>query len=74
MPFDSDQIDAAVSACTFEQLALHEMVNGFTEAISDERAFFRRGEAQAWREELAPELQRRIEADHGPVMEEFGYL
>lgn len=74
MPCDSDQIDAAVSACTFEQLALHEMVNGFTEAISDERAFFRRGEAQAWREELAPELQRRIEADHGPVMEEFGYL
>lgn len=67
-----EQIDAAVEACSFVTLATREIFEGFTEAIGD-RAFFRRGEVDSWREELSPELAARISKDHGEVMEEFGY-
>lgn len=66
------QIDAAVEACSFVTLATREIFEGFAEATAD-RAFFRRGEVDSWRQELSPELAARIAEDHGEVMEEFGY-
>ena len=36
-------------------------------------AFFRRGEAGRWRDELTPEQVARIEAAHAPMMRRLGY-
>lgn len=66
------QIDAAVEACAFTTLATREIFEGFVEAIGD-RAFFRRGETDSWRQELPPELAEQIVKDQGDVMAEFGY-
>jgi hypothetical protein len=67
-----EQVDAAVEACSFVTMATREIFEGFAEATGD-RAFFRRGEVDSWREELSPELAARISQDHGEIMEEFGY-
>jgi aryl sulfotransferase len=67
------QIDRAVEECSFANLATREIFEGFVEAIGD-RAFFRRGEIDSWREELPTELAERVVQDHSEVMKEFGYL
>lgn len=69
-----DDIAAAVEASSFAVLAAREIFEGFPEAAAPDRAFFRRGQAEGWREELDPDLAARIVADHGDVMREFGYL
>ena len=74
IPHTPERIEQAVDACTFTMLAAREITEGFTEAASHGRVFFRRGEAEAWREELDPALVHRIEGDHHDVMREFGYL
>lgn len=68
------QLAAAVEAARFDKLQAQEAETGFRERPNAGRAFFRRGVAGAWRDELSPELARRIEADHAQVMERFGYL
>jgi hypothetical protein len=47
---------------------------GFAEAAAPRRVFFRRGEIDSWREELAPDLVAQIETRHGEVMRRLGYL
>lgn len=71
-----EQLEAAVAATTFDKLKSQEMEGGFQEAPSrnPDRAFFRRGIAGAWRDELSPELAARIESDHRHVMTRLGYL
>jgi len=64
----------AVERCGFTRLAARELAEGFVEQASLDRVFFRRGRTDSWREELSPELADRIEQDHGPLMEELGYL
>jgi hypothetical protein len=68
-----EQIDRAVEECSFANLATREIFEGFVEAIGD-RAFFRRGEIDSWREELPTELAERVVQVHSEVMKEFGYL
>ncbi len=74
LPDDEQSVQAAVDACSFANLASAEIVNGFAEASAPDRVFFRRGEAEAWREELAEDLIERIETQHGEVMRRLGYL
>lgn len=69
-----DELTAAVDSCTFERLAVREVVEGFREAAAPGRAFFRRGDANAWRTEVPDEIQQRIVRDHETVMERLGYL
>jgi aryl sulfotransferase len=66
------EIQAAIDECAFTTLSTREIFEGFVEA-PENRAFFRRGEIDSWRHELSPELAARISADHGEIMEEFGY-
>lgn len=70
----ADQIAAAVAACDFNQLAAREIVEGFVEAPARDRPFFRRGEADAWKVELSPELTQAVVDRHGETMREIGYL
>lgn len=64
----------AVESSSFERLAVQEMYQGFVEAASSDRPFFRRGSVDSWREELPIDLQNRVVADHGTVMRKLGYL
>ena len=53
-------------------MTAQEAETGFREAPKGRR-FFRRGETEAWREELTPEQIARIERDHAPMMVRLGY-
>ncbi len=67
-------VEAAAEVAGFEQLRARESIHGFkVRPRSDAPFFFRRGQAGAWEDELAPELALRVEADHGPVMARLGY-
>jgi aryl sulfotransferase len=74
IPANLERLVAAVEACSFDALATREILEGFVEAASVDRVFFRRGEAEAWRDELDPRLARRVEEDHAATMRAFGYL
>ena len=69
-----EALAAAAAASSFERLQLQELESGFRERPSSQRAFFRRGVAGAWRDELPADLAARIESDHGRVMTRIGYL
>ncbi len=58
----------------FDRLARQEKKSGFQERSHKQEKFFRRGRAGSWRSMLSPAQAARIVADHGAVMERFGYL
>ena len=71
---DDAMVARAVALCRFETLAGQEVEHGFRERPHKAEKFFRQGRAGGWREVLSPEQVARIIADHGPLMERFGYL
>jgi aryl sulfotransferase len=73
LELSTDRVEAAIEVASFEQLRARESIHGFREHPRSDVPFFRRGQAGAWEDELAPELARRVQADHGPVMARAGY-
>ena len=65
----------AVELTRFDRLRAQEDATGFSERPrrSDE-AFFRSGRAGQWRDHLSEAQVARIVADHGTLMQRFGYL
>ena len=74
MKVGPQSITDAIEACSFDHLATAELLDGFREAASVERVFFRRGSASSWREELSVDLQERVVEDHGVIMRRLGYV
>ncbi len=74
IPYTEEKLARAVEHCSFHNLAAMEIVEGFSEAASVERVFFRKGQINAWRTELSPDLIAQIESDHAIIMKRFGYL
>lgn len=70
---DAERMERAIRHSRLEELQRQEAVHGFKERQS-EAAFFRQGQAGAWRRTLRPEQARRIEAAHGAMMRRLGYL
>lgn len=68
-----DRVAQAVTACRFQVLADREATVGFAERARADRAFFRRGETESWREELTPSQIARIVGFHALAMERLGY-
>lgn len=68
----AESIGHAVTQAGFARLQAKEQSDGFREQSGRGR-FFRRGEAEAWREELDEELVVAIERDHGETMLRLGY-
>jgi aryl sulfotransferase len=68
-----EEAQRVVAECAFTQLAAAEIIGGFAESPAQDRVFFRRGQAGAWRDELDARLVQRIEQQHGETMEIMGY-
>jgi aryl sulfotransferase len=66
-------INRAVASCEFAMLREQEMQKGFMEAPRRDAKFFRRGQADGWRDELNQNQILRIETDHGRMMQRLGY-
>lgn len=69
-----EAIALAVQAGSFERLSAQEAAAVFQERARADAPFFRRGQADAWGEELPEGLARQIEADHGETMKWLDYL
>lgn len=70
---DGERVGEAVDACRFDRLQEREDEEGFAEKSPNQDRFFRRGEVGSWRDEAPKSLVRRIERDHGEMMERMGY-
>lgn len=73
-PHDPDLARAAAEATRFDRLQAAEKATGFRGRPPAMDAFFRRGVAGGWRDTLSAEQVSRIEAAHGAVMADLGYL
>lgn len=60
----------AIRLCDIEQLKKQESKKGFIEAGKQELFF---GQGKGWQNELTEDQVKRIEQDHGEVMERIGY-
>jgi len=74
LPSDPDRLHKAIRFASFEELSRQEAAHGFVERPPNASAFFRRGTAGSWTEELTPAQVRRVIDDHGAMMSAHGYL
>jgi len=65
---DQPRIKKAVEFSEFEKAQKQETEHGFDEKTPGAEAFFRKGQVGTWREELTPELVRKLIAEHTPIM------
>ena len=69
-----DRVKEAVGQVQFDHMQALEAEHGFPEKTADQEQFFRSGTTDGWKDELPPNVARKIEADHEEMMEEMGYL
>lgn len=72
-PDDPARVARALEHSRFEALQQQEQARGFREAHGGS-AFFRKGQAGAWREVLSQAQVTAIVQAHGDAMRRFGYL
>ena len=65
--------ERAAKFSNFSRAKAQEREHGFAEAARRGSIFFRKGEADAWRNELSAAQIARIEEAHGPMMRQLGY-
>jgi hypothetical protein len=69
-----ERVEDAVERTRFDRMHEMEAEHGFHEATADQEQFFRSGQTDGWKDELPPDVARKIEEDHGPTMERLDYL
>lgn len=70
-----EQLARAIEMSGFATLRTKEEAAGFKEKPETSKdLFFREGRSGQWRERLTKAQVARVVADHGPVMQRFGYL
>jgi hypothetical protein len=74
LPTEPDCVARALAFADFDVLQAQESADGFYEKAPKAESFFRRGEVGSWRGQLTEAQVQRVVADHGEVMERFGYL
>ena len=74
LPHSATQIEQALSLSTFAELQRQEQAQGFYEKMPRAQSFFRAGQMGHWRQMLTSSQITQVIADHGAVMERFGYL
>jgi hypothetical protein len=74
VPATTEQIQRAIELTAFSRLQQRESEEGFDQRVSNAgRTFFRAGTSGQWRDKLSRKQIDRITADHGKMMERFGY-
>ncbi len=73
IPVDKARLDKAIRFSSFKELSGQESSAGFEEKSHHTKAFFAKGRAGQWKDDLDPELVMQIRKDHRKVMEKFGY-
>lgn len=74
LSFSDDTIRRAVALASFTEMRRQEQERGFREAPKRHAAqFFRRGQTDAWREELTATQAERVEREHAAMMRQLGY-
>ena len=68
------EIRRAIEFSSFEEAKRQEEEHGFAEKNPGAESFFRQGKIGTWRDEITADQAAQIIADHGEVMERFGYL
>jgi len=71
---DSKRLEEAVRKCEFDRLQKKEQEHGFPEATDEQDQFFRKGEAEGWKDELPGEVADKIVEDHADTMDTLNYL
>ncbi len=74
IPVDDARLKKAVKFSSFKELSGQESRGGFEEKSHHTDAFFNKGQAGQWKDDLAPELVEKIRTDHAKVLKKFGYL
>lgn len=74
IPIDQARLKKAIEFSSFKELSQQEKRGGFEERSHHTNAFFGKGQAAQWKNDLAPELVMQIRAEHGKTMKKFGYL
>ncbi len=68
-----DLVQKTVTATSFQSLQAVEASTGFGERMAAQKAFFRQGQAGAWRKNLGAEQAERLWNAHRDVMLRLGY-
>lgn len=68
-----ERVEAAVEKTRFDRLQKVESEHEFPESTEHQESFFRSGKTDGWKEELPLRIVRKIEKDHGDMMETLGY-
>ncbi|WP_397542206.1 sulfotransferase domain-containing protein [Roseovarius salis] len=68
---DSAKLAKAINATTFEAMKKQEETHGFLERPAGMQAFFARGQAGVWREDLTPAQVARIREAFMPALEKW---
>lgn len=74
VPVETERMERAIRFSSFGEMQKQEAAHGFIEKGVRADRFFATGTAGQGRQTLGPALSARIEADHGAVMREHGYL
>ncbi len=69
---DDKKILKTINSCSFSNLSKMENEHGFKEAIRNK--FFRKGIKDSWKNELSPDLRKKLEENFKSEMNELGYL
>lgn len=70
-PLSDGTLRRAIRASSFDNLKKEEQKKGFVERPKDMKAFFARGKANAWREDLSPAQAKTLLDEFRPTLEEW---
>jgi len=73
-PFDAKRLEKAIRFSSFNESKKQEKQHGFIEKGRQSKEFFRAGKVGEGWKNLSEDLRKKVIADHGDVMREFGYL
>lgn len=73
VPIDQDRLNRAIQFSSFDELSKQETEAGFIERPEHSPKFFGKGQSGHWRDELSPDVVKRIRSDHKTIMKKYGY-
>ncbi len=70
---DPERLRKAIRHASFKELQKQESETGFVERPPNSEAFFTKGESGQWKNDLAPELVKKIRQVNKRAMKKYGY-